>query len=115
MAKVVISESLKDEILKKFKQESKKIFHLMYSLEENPKKGKPIGQVGGILIKELKYGSFRFYFISDSFKLKILNTEELSDLLIKFVKMSDKDDQQKIINEIKELLKKLGQEGFKKW
>ena len=28
---------------------------LMYSLCENPKKGKLLGSVGGILIKELKY------------------------------------------------------------
>jgi len=108
MAKVIISEELKNEILKKFKEESKKIFRLMHSLKESPKKGKPVGQVGGILIKELKYKSFRFYFITDGFKLKILNLEELSNLLIKFVRMSDKKDQQKVINEIKDVLRKVG-------
>ena len=112
MAKVIISKSLKDEILKKFKGESKKIFRLMHSLKKNPKKGKPIGQVGEILIKEIKYKSFRFYFLTDGFKLKILNTEELSGLLIKFVRMSDKKDQQKAINEIKDVLRKVGKEGF---
>lgn len=112
MAKVIISENLKDEILKKFREESKKIFKLMHSLKKSPKKGKPVGQVGEILIKELKYRSFRFYFITDGFKLKILNLEELSDLLIKFVRMSDKKDQQKVINEIKDVLRKVGKEGF---
>ncbi len=47
------------------KGESIKIFELLYSLKQNPKKGKPIGQVGGILIKEIRYKSFRFYFITD--------------------------------------------------
>ncbi|MBU2562450.1 MAG: hypothetical protein KKF68_02195 [Nanoarchaeota archaeon] len=112
MARVIISESLKNEILKKFKHKSKKIFKLMYSLKENPKKGKPVGKVGEILIKELKYKSFRFYFLTDGFKLKILDFGELSDLLIKFVKMSDKKDQQKIINEIKDVLRRVGNNGF---
>ena len=95
MAKVIITKNLEERINKKFKGESIKIFELMYSLKENPKKGKPIGQVGGILIKELRYKSFRFYFITDGFKLKILDIDKLNDLLIKFVSMSNKKDQQK--------------------
>ena len=63
MAKVTISEALKDEILKKFKEESKVIFRQIYSLEENPNKGKLLGNVGGIVIKEIKYKNFRFYFV----------------------------------------------------
>ena len=85
---------------------------LMESLEENPKKGKPVGQVGGIVIKELKYGKFRFYFITDGFKLKFLEIQELNELLIKFVRMSDKKTQQKTIEEIKIVLKNFGKEGF---
>ena len=38
MAKVTILESLKDEILKNFKEESKTIFRQMYSLAENSHK-----------------------------------------------------------------------------
>lgn len=112
MARVEIIKSLKNKILKKFKKESKKIFKLMSSLEENPKKGKLIGSVGGIVIKELKYKSFRFYFITDGFKLKILSKEELTDLLMRFVRMSDKKSQQKIINEIRKILIKIGPSGF---
>ena len=112
MAKVSIAESLKDEILKKFKEESKIIFRQMYSLGDNPHKGKPLGQVGGIVIKELKYKNFRFYFITDGHKLKIMNTSKLSDLLIRFVRMSNKKNQQKTINEIKRILKTLGEVGF---
>jgi len=112
MAEVIITESLKDEILKKFKEESKKIFRLMYSLKENPKKGKEIGQVRGIIIKELKYEKFRFYFITNGFEVKFLEIKDLQNLVIKFIKMSDKKSQQKVIEEIKEILRKFGKEGF---
>ena len=112
MAKVEITDSLFKEIEKKFKGEAHEIIDLMESLEENPKKGKLVGQVSGIVIKELKYKGFRFYFITDGYKLKFLNIQELSDLLIKFVRMSNKKEQQKTINEIKLVLKKFGEEGF---
>ncbi|KKS11112.1 MAG: hypothetical protein UU67_C0084G0009 [Candidatus Daviesbacteria bacterium GW2011_GWB1_41_5] len=110
MAKVEIVQSLLDEIKKKFKGESHKIIDLLETLEENPHKGKSVGQVGGLLVKELKYGSFRFYFIVDGNKLKIFSKEELTDLLIKFVRMSSKNNQQKVIDEIKYILRNLDNE-----
>jgi len=112
MAKIIISENLKDKIIKKFKQESKKIFRFMRVLEESPKKGKIVGQVRGIVIKELRYEKYRFYFITDGYKLKVLGVEELKDLVIKFIRMSDKKSQQKAIDEIKIVLRMLGDEGF---
>jgi len=112
MAKVSIAENLKNEILKKFKEESKIIFRQMSSLEDNPKKGKLLGSVGGIVIKEIKYKSFRFYFITDGYKLKLLNESNLVDILMRFVRMSDKKHQQETINEIKKILIKIGPEGF---
>jgi hypothetical protein len=112
MAKILILEKLKEEILKKFKEESKIIFKQMYSLGDNPHKGKPLGNVGGVVIKEIKYKSFRFYFITDGNKLKIMDISLLTDLLIRFVRMSDKKDQQDTINKIKKILLNLGIEGF---
>jgi len=112
MARVVIPEHLEKEINKKFKKESIKIFELIYSLEENPHKGKSIGNVGGIVIKELKYKKFRFYFITEGHKLKIFSKEDLTDLLLRFVRMSDKKSQQKTINEIRRVLTKIGPQGF---
>lgn len=112
MAKVIIIKELQEEINKIFKKKSVEIFQLMESLEENPHKGKPIGNVGGIVIKELKYENYRFYFITDGFKIKMLQKSQLEDLLIKFVRMSDKNNQQKIIDEIKHILRALGEEGF---
>ena len=112
MAKVIITKKLEEEVTKIFKKESTRIFELMRTLEEHPQKGKVVGQVSGIVIKELKYESYRFYFITDGYKIKMLQREELSDLLIKFVRMSDKKTQQKVIDEIKELLRKFGEEKF---
>lgn len=112
MAKVEIIESLFNEIEKKFKGEAHEVIDLLESLESNPHKGKPLGNIGGIIIKELKYKNFRFYFIADGFKLKVLSEEELTDLLIKFVRMSDKDSQQKTIDEIRNVLIKIGSKGF---
>ena len=113
MAKVIIDLSLEKEIKKRFNQkQALEIADLMLSLEKNPKKGKILGTVGGIIIKELKYGSFRFYFITDGFKLKYLAQKQLTDLLLRFVRMSDKKNQQKTINEIKNILIKIGPEGL---
>jgi len=112
MAIVIITNELENEINKRFKKESIKIFELIYSLKNNPKKGKPLGGVGGISIKEVRYKSFRFYFIVDRYKLKFFDEQSLTDILIKFVRMSNKKDQQKVIEEIKKVLRSLGTEGF---
>ena len=112
MAGVIITKALREEIFRKFKAESVKIFHLMKTLEKNPKKGKVLGQVAEIIIKEVKYNKFRFFFITDGHMLKIGTEDELAGILIKFVRMSEKKDQQKIINEIRDILKTLGFDGF---
>lgn len=113
MAKVLILPELVRRIQKIFKKDANKIFDLMQELEYNPRKGKTIGNVKNILIKELKFKKYRFYFITDGHKLKFITEEELKNLLIKFVRMSDKSDQQIIINEIKIILKKVGFDDFR--
>ncbi len=85
---------------------------LLKSLEQNPKKGKLLGQFAGFQIKELKYKGSRFYFIVDGGKINVLSEEELIDILMKFVRMSDKKTQQKTIEEIKKILIKIGPSGF---
>lgn len=112
MAKVIITEYLKNEILKKFKKDSKRIFKLMHSLGKNPKKGKEVGRIKGIVIKELRYQKFRFYFITNNFYVKFLDIRNLQHLVIKFIRMSDKKSQQKVIEEIKIILRRLGERGF---
>lgn len=108
MATVEITRSLFSQIEKKFKAQAHKIIDLLYALEENPKKGKNLGVVGAILIKELRYKSFRFYFLIDGQKIKAIDEEELVDLLLRFVRMSDKKHQQETIEEIKQILKTIG-------
>lgn len=112
MAKVEIMPSLYEEISKKFKGESVKILKNLKSLDQQPKKGKLLGEVAGIVIKELKYKNFRFYFLADGFKLRAYSQEELTDLLLRFVRMSDKKHQEQTIAEIKEILLKIGPGGF---
>jgi hypothetical protein len=112
MARVIITKKLNEEINKKFKKNSIEIFELIYSLKENPKKGKPVANIEGIVIKELKFEGFRFYFITNGYKIKFLEIQELNDILIKFVAMSDKKDQQEVIEKIKHILRMLGEEGF---
>jgi len=107
MAKVIVTRSLEEEIDGKFKQDSLEIYDLMFTLKESPKKGKDVGEIGATAIKELKYNIFFF-----RFKIKFLRVEELKDLIIKFVRMSGKNDQQKVINEIKHVLRTLGEAGF---
>ena len=112
MAKIEIVESLFEEIEKKFKKEADHVFDLIEELEQNPHKGKLLGTVGGIVIKEIKYKGFRFYFITDGFKLKCIKQEELTALLLKFIRMSDKKHQQQTIDEIKHVLRTMGADGF---
>ncbi len=113
MAKVEITETLLLEITKKFKQQSVEILEHLKSLESSPHKGKVLGNVGGIIIKELKYSGFRFYFITDGFKIKCIDESKLVDLLLRFVRMSDKNHQQETINEIKHILRTIGPAGFR--
>jgi hypothetical protein len=112
MVKIIISESLFGEIEKKFKRDASKIYDLFETLQENPRKGKILGSVGSMLIKELKFKGFRFYFIVDGFSLKIMSEEELVDLLMKFVRMSDKKHQKEVIEDIKHILRTIGPKGF---
>ena len=113
MAKVEIILSLFEEIQRKFKGEAHEVIDLIETLETNPHKGKLLGSVGGIIIKEIRYKSFRFYFITDGYKLKFFDEQSLADLLIRFIRMSDKKDQQQTINEIRKILLNFGSEGFK--
>ncbi|MBI2133909.1 hypothetical protein HYU11_04470 [Candidatus Woesearchaeota archaeon] len=112
MAKVLITNLLRDEIFSKFKSKSEDIFKRMKRLETNPNQGRIIGNVGGVAIKELKYEKFRFYCITDGHVLKFGSDDELAGLLIKFVRMSEKKDQKIIINKIKNILKSFGFDGF---
>lgn len=113
MPKVIISESLFKNIEKKFNNsEAKDVVRQIMSLEINPHKGKALSHASGFVIKELKYQKFRFYFITNGQILKFGTEDEIADLLIRFVRMSHKKDQQKIIYEIRNVLKSMGVSDF---
>ncbi|MEK6964386.1 MAG: hypothetical protein AABX70_08240 [Nanoarchaeota archaeon] len=112
MARVILTPELEQEIDKQFKEDSVNVFKLLLTLENNPKKGKALCHVGSIVLKELKYKSYRFYFITNGYKVKFLKPEQLKDLLIKFIRMSDKKTQSNVISEIKVMLRRLGNQGF---
>lgn len=112
MVQVEIVPSLEEAIHKHFKAESIEVLQYLKTLEDSPNKGKALGHVGGIIIKELKYQGFRFYFITDAHKLRLFTAEALAELLVRFVRMSDKKDQQATIEEIKYILKTIGPLGF---
>ena len=113
MVNIIVTSSLFRTIHKKFSYaQAQQIIDLFESLRASPRKGKLLASVGGVVIKELKFTTFRFYFITDGYILKFGSEEELASLLIKFVKMSKKNDQQKIIDEIKTVLFSMGFESF---
>jgi len=105
-----LTSAFERAVNKRCKHEAVKVFELL--LRDHPKKGKLLSQVAGVAIKELKYKKFRFYFVVDAHAVKFLRAEELQDLIIKFVRMSDKKEQQRVIDEIKRVLRQLGEEGF---
>lgn len=105
MIKIIVLGTLKNEIFKTFKKDSLKVYFLIEELKTNPNKGKILGHVGSISIRELKYKSYRFYFILDGHKLNLFNKKLIKELLIRFIKMSKKHNQQKVIDDIKKILK----------
>lgn len=113
MARVIIERSLLREIKKRFSRvESHRIVDRMERLEAYPKSGKPLGTVGGIVIKQIKYRSFRFFFITDGDAIRCLDEAKLVGLLLRFVRMAHKKHQHETIEEIKSVLRKVGPEGF---
>jgi len=113
MVKVFVSKILTKEIKKHFPvKQTLEIADLFESLTTSPQKGKSLSSVGGIVVKELKYGVFRFYFITDGHIIKFGTQDEFANLIIKFVRMSDKKNQQKTIDEIKNVLRTFGFDNF---
>lgn len=113
MPKVLITKDLFASLQKKFgDSQTQQFLDLFASLEDNPHKGDALGSVGGVVIKELKHKKFRFYFLTDGHVLKFGSPDELATMIIKFVKFSNKKDQEATIKSIKDVLKSLGFDGF---
>ena len=108
MVKVRIDDSLVKKLEKKFnKQELKELKEIFLSLQENPYQGDLIYTFGNFVLKEKKYKSFRFYFLHSRKILIIKDLDKLKDEIIRFIEMSKKNNQQKVIDKLKEMIKKL--------
>lgn len=100
---------------KKFVKELTKIFSKSKAIAkikqlEKTKEdsGKFVALANGIEIRELKDKSFRFYFIQKNGKYEFITEEEFSKKIIQFVALSKKNNQQKVIDKLKEDLQKFG-------
>lgn len=108
MVTVRIDQSLVKKLEKKFnKKELKKIKEMFLSLQTNPYQGDLLFVFGSFVLKEKKHNTFRFYFIHTKKILIIKDVEKLKDEIIRFIDMSKKNDQQRIINKLKEMTKTL--------
>ena len=74
----------------------------------SPSDGDFVALVANIVIREKRLKTFRFYFIVDEGKKHIITKEELKQFLIKFVALSKKNDQQEVIDKLKQDLQKFG-------
>ncbi len=101
-----LDKELKKRLDKKTYYEIKDVF---MSLKKNPYKGDLLHVLGNVVLKEIRYKTFRFYFLTSNNLIKFIATTDLEKELIKFIKMSKKNDQQKVIDEI---LKKLRDEDY---
>lgn len=108
MVVVRIDDSLIKKFEKKFKpKELKEIKKLFFSLQENPFQGDLLYTFGAFVLKEKKYKTFRFYFIHSRTTLIIKDIEELKDELVRFIETGKKNNQQKVFDKLKDMLKKL--------
>ena len=105
MARVIITRTLKDRILKRFGGEAEMIFSKMNHLGSSPKSGKGLTSIGSLLLGEIRFRRYRFYYITDAHKVKFLSVHELEDLIIRFVEYSDKKHQQATIEKLKDVLR----------
>lgn len=108
MVIVRIDDSLVKKLEKRFnKKELKELKQLFLSLQDNPYQGDLIYAFGNFVLKEKKYKTFRFYFLHSRKILIIKDIEKLKDKIIRFIEMSKKNDQQRIINKLKEMMNKI--------
>jgi hypothetical protein len=94
--------------LKKVVSKTEAITTLRKLNTTSPSEGDFVANIGTITIREKRLKTFRFYFINKNDLKHVISREELKDFLIKFVALSKKNNQQEVINKLKEDLKKSG-------
>jgi len=108
MVIVRIDKSLVKKLEKRFnKKELRELKKVFLSLEENPDQGDLLYAFGNFVLKEKKYKTFRFYFLHSRKILIIKDFEKLKHEIIRFIEMSKKNDQQRVIDKLKTMMNKL--------
>jgi len=95
------------EFVKQFKKIVGKNLIILNKLSKTlPTDGKHIALIKNIELKEKKLNSFRFYFVQKgNSNVKIMTDEEIKNYLLKFINLSKKNNQQDVIDKLKEELK----------
>jgi hypothetical protein len=74
----------------------------------SPSDGDFVALVSNIVIREKRDNTFRFYFIVQNNIKHVITKEELNMMLVKFVALSKKNNQQAVIDKLKADLQKFG-------
>ena len=108
MVIVRIDDSLIKKLEKRFnKKDLREIKKLFLSLQDNPFQGNHLYTFGNFVLKEKKFKTFRFYFLHSKRIIIIKDIDKLKDEIIRFIEMSKKNDQQKVIDKLKKMMNKL--------
>lgn len=94
--------------LKKYSSKSEAMKLLTKLAATTPSEGDFVALVANIAIREKRLKTFRYYFITTETKKHVITKEELSEFLIKFVALSKKNNQQNVIDKLKNDLQKFG-------
>ena len=101
---VELTKTFFKEIHRKLnKQQATRFLKKLYNT--TPSDGKYVALVKDVMIRERKLDSFRFYFIQKNLRIEIMTEQELKKHLLKFVALSKKNNQQYIIDKLKDELK----------
>ena len=106
MARVIITRTLKDRLLNRFGGEAELILSKMNHLGSSPKSGKHLTTIGSLMLGEIRFRGYRFYYVTDAHKIKFLSVHELEDLIIRFVEYSEKH-QRETIEKLKDMLRSI--------
>ena len=76
--------------------------------DTSPSDGDFVALVANIVLREKKHKTFRFYFITDQTTKHVITKDELKEMIVKFVALSKKNDQQEVIDKLKNDLQRFG-------
>jgi len=94
--------------LKKYASKSEAKTIVKKLSKTSPSEGDFVALITNIVIREKRLKTFRFYFIIQDDKKQIITKKELKEFIIKFVALSKKNNQQEVINKLKNDLKQIG-------